>query len=57
MSDAAETANDSPEEDDRAIVIEAIDFLLTLDGVTADMRHELERIKSQVENFPTASPR
>jgi hypothetical protein len=30
VSDAAETANDSPEEDDRAIVIEAIDFLLTL---------------------------
>jgi hypothetical protein len=53
VGDASETANDSLELDDRVTVIEAIDFLLTLDGVTAGMRRELERIKSQVENFPT----
>jgi ribosome-associated translation inhibitor RaiA len=52
VSEGPETLNNSTE-DDRAIVVETIDFLLALDGVTAEMRRQLERIKGRVENLRT----
>jgi hypothetical protein len=45
-------AESNSTESDHAIVVEAIDFLLSLDGVTADMRRKLERLKIRVETFP-----
>jgi hypothetical protein len=52
VSDAP--ANSGPE-DDRAIVVKAIDVLLSLDGVSYDQRRQLERIKARVETNPNRS--
>jgi hypothetical protein len=40
----------SEDEDDVAIVLEAIDFMLTLQSLKPEHRRELERVKTAVES-------